>query len=113
MDEIRKRDERRHTERIAQSLPLQASKEETLSQEQITGLTRDISGSGLSFLSDRQYAVGDTLNLQIDLPTSQHQLRVRVVHVEVFGESSNVGVTFLDMSPAHQKALMEELFQKE
>ena len=112
MDEIRK--ERRRSERITQAYPVQATKEqsETLAQEQIIGLTRDISGSGLSFLSDREYTVGDTLSLQIDLATSQHQLRVRVVHVETFGESKNVGVVFLDMSPAHQKALLEELFQK-
>ena len=111
MDEIRK--ERRRSERITQAYLLQATKEsETLAQEQITGLTRDISGSGLSFLSDREYTVGDTLNLQINLATSQHQIRVRVVHVETFGESKNVGVAFLDMSPAHQKALLEELFQK-
>ncbi len=106
--------ERRRSERISQSFPVHAAKEqsESLTQEQITGLTRDISGSGLSFLSDKDYAAGDILSLQIDLPASQHQLRVKVVHVETLGDSKNVGVAFIDISPAHQKALMEELFEK-
>ena len=114
MDETHKDPEQRKSERIQQSFPVYTSKDrsETLSQERITGLTRDISGAGLSFISDKNYSVGDTLNLQIDLFSSQHHLRVQVVHIESLGESQNIGVLFLDMSPAHQKALMDQLLQK-
>ena len=114
MDEDPKIVERRKSERIFQSYPVYVSKDlsERLSQEQITGFTRNISSTGLSFLTDKEYQIGDTLSLQIDLPSSQHHLRVKVMHVEILGDSRNTGVAFLDMSLAHQKALMDELFQK-
>ena len=114
MDEVRRNTERRKSERISQSFPVHASKDhqESLSQEQITGFTRDISGSGLSFISDGEYSVGDMLSLQIELFSSQHHFRVRVIHVESLGDSQNIGAVFLDMSPAHQKALVDELLQR-
>ena len=115
MSEIPENFERRKSERIPQFFPVFASKDrsERLLQEQITGVTRDISSTGLSFLSDGEYTIGDTLYLQIDLPSSQHRFRAEVARIEILGDSKIIGAVFLNVSPAHQKALMDELALKQ
>lgn len=103
--------ERRKSERVPQSFPVYTSKDlsEYLSQESVAGLTRDINSTGLSFLTQEEYRIGDVINLKIDLPSSHHHFRARVTHVERLGESTVVGVAFLDMSSEHQKALIDAL----
>ena len=111
MDESSQKHDRRLAERIPQHCVIHSARRgsETIPQEKITGVLRDISGNGLSFLSDSDYAVGDVLELQIDLPGSQHQLLVKVVHAEVLGDSKSFGVYFINISSEHEKALMELL----
>ena len=112
MEAIPKETDRRRAERLARTCVIQSSKHnsESISLEKITGVLRDISGNGLSFLCDTEYLVGDMLDLQIDLPGSRHHLFVQVARVEILGDSKIVGVYFINMSSDHEKALMESLF---
>ncbi len=103
--------DRRRSERVSQTQLISNIRRssESISQEKITGILRDISGSGLSFLSDGDYEVGDTLDLQIDLPGAQHHLLVQIVRIEVFGDSKIIGAYFINMASEHQKALLDAL----
>ena len=114
MDETPQKSERRQTERIPQSFPIHASRccSEVVSEESIAGVVCNISGNGLSFLSDAHYTIGDILNLRIDLPCSNHFFKARVAHMEILGDSKIIGVSFVDMSLEHQQALIEALFLK-
>lgn len=111
MENHDKAPERRKSERISQSFPVLASKDlsENISHEDIAGLTRDVNSTGLSFLTQQDYSIGDVLSLRMDLPSSQHHFRARVTHAQRLGDSTIIGVAFLDMSSEHQKALMDEL----
>ena len=111
MEELPKSNEKRASERIPLSFLIHGSRHgsENLSEESITGVVRDISGAGLSFLSDAEYTVGDTLDLELDLPGSQHQFMAQVVRTEPFGDSKIVGVSFAHLSSEHRKALVEAL----
>ena len=112
MDNHAKRADRRQFERVPKPYRIHGLRHgsEALCQEDITGVLKDISGNGLSFLSDGDYAIGDKLDLHIDLPGSKHQLTMRVVRVQVFGDSKIIGAQFFNMSQEHQKALMNALF---
>lgn len=112
MDATLKETDRRRAERLASTGIIQSSKHssESISLEKITGILRDISGNGLSFLCDTEYFVGDMLDLEIDLPRSRHHLLVQVARVEILGDSRIVGVYFINMSSDHEKALIESLF---
>ena len=114
MENYDRRIERRKSERVSQEFLVHATRKlsENLKQEDITGFTRDINNTGLSFLTDADYSIGDMLDLDIELASSQHHLRVRVTHIEPMGDSNIIGVAFLEVSPGHQKALMDELFQR-
>lgn len=112
MEAIPQETERRRAERLSHTGTIQSSKHnsESISLEKITGVLRDISGNGLSFLCDTEYVVGDMLELEIHLPGSRHHLMVQVARVEILGDSSIVGVYFINMSSDHEKALIEALF---
>ena len=114
MDGTPTNSERRGSERTPQSFPLHASKvySEILSEERITGVVCNISGRGLSFLSDADYVVGDLLHLQIDLLSSVHHLKAKVMRIDLLGDSKILGVSFVDMSPDHEQALIEALLLK-
>ena len=109
-----KKDERRRSERIPYQCLLSGDRQgsESISQEKITGILRDISGTGLSFLSDADYRVGDTLDLKIDLPSQRHQILVQIVRIETFGDSKIIGAYFINMSSEHQKALVDSLLTR-
>ena len=98
-------------ERVPESFPVRASKfhPEAVSEESITGVVHDISGNGLSFFCEADYAVGDFLNLQIDLPGSSHQVKAKVVRKEILGNSKIIAAVFVEMSLEHQKTLVEAL----
>lgn len=112
MDATPRETERRRAERLAYTGTIQSSthSSESISLEKITGVLRDISGNGLSFLCDTEYLVGDMLDLEINLPGSRHHLLVQVVRVELLGDSRIIGVYFIDMSSDHERALIESLF---
>ena len=112
MDDHSKRTDRRKFDRTPKPYPIRGLRHgsEALCQEDITGFLKDISGNGLSFLSDGDYAVGDKLDLKIDLPGSQHQLTMRVVRIQIFGDTKIIGAQFFNVSEQHQKSLISALF---
>ncbi len=103
--------DRRRSERLPQHYVVHSQKRtvEKLSQERITDVLKDISGGGLSFISDAEYQSGDLLELEIELPGETHQVLARVARVQVFGDSKIVGVAFVEMSLEHKNVLLESL----
>ena len=114
MEELPKSNEKRKSERVPLSFLIHGLRHgsESVSEESITGIVRDISGTGLSFLSDADYAIGDTLDLQIELPGSEHHFMAEVARTQVFGDSKIIGVSFMHLSSGHKKALIEALLAK-
>jgi Tfp pilus assembly protein PilZ len=67
-------EERRMGERFKLALPLQLKNG--------TGMTRDISTSGIFFETERAYSIGDTIQLSLNFEHETLQCEARVVRVE-------------------------------
>lgn len=78
--------ERRRGERFKLSLPVHL--------KDGTGMTRDISTSGILFETETAHSIGDTIGLSVDFPDSSIQCEGRVVRVEKKDGQSAVAVEF-------------------
>jgi hypothetical protein len=78
--------ERRRGERFRLSLPVHLKNG--------TGMTRNISSSGIMFETETLYAVDDVIGLSVDFPDSSIQCDGRVVRVEKVEGQSAVAVEF-------------------
>lgn len=76
--------ERRRGERFRLALPVRLLDG--------TGMTRDISTSGIFFTTETACAVGDTIGLSVDFPDSTVQCEGRVMRVEKVDGQSAVAV---------------------
>ncbi len=63
------------------------------------GVTRDISASGLYFVTDREQTVGGQIDLQIELQTENGPVRLvaqgRIVRIQTEGSRTGVAVELL------------------
>ena len=68
-------EERRRAQRYQLAVPVRL-------QDGSTGITRDISTSGILFETERAHSIGDTVNLSVHLREATVQCEGRVVRLE-------------------------------
>lgn len=90
----RKRAEHRQALRVAVPLPVRLRRGR--------GVTRDVSASGIFFETDSRYAVGNVIEVQLDLDTPWGKVMVRsegrIVRIEPHKDRVGVAVRFVDTS---------------
>jgi hypothetical protein len=88
---LRRRDERRASERFVAGMPVRVDGEEAT--------TQDLSANGLSFVADRSYEVGAHLDVVIEYILDGHhyplRCRAEVVRVQATGAAFTIGARLL------------------
>lgn len=84
--------EKRGEERVRTALPVNVGI--------TTGITRDVSATGMYFETDASYAVGSTVSIALDVDTPQGRMlfkcRGEILRVERQGKKVGVAVRFLE-----------------
>jgi len=92
--------EKRDAERVRTALPLQAGRG--------TGVTRDVSASGIFFETDVSYHIGSKVAVELDLDTPWGKVMLRsdgkIVRVEPRDHKVGVAVKFLDPKVSRRRA---------
>ena len=90
--QLRRRAEKRREERVAASIPVDLTKG--------SGMTRDVSATGIFFETEAQYAKGNTLDLTVEFDTPAGSLQLKcqgeIVRVEQRGALVGVAVKITD-----------------
>jgi hypothetical protein len=98
---LRRRAERRASDRFVAAMPVQVDGEEAT--------TQDLSAGGLSFVADRSYEVGARIDVVIEYILDGHHYPLRcqaeVVRVQPDGNAFTVGARLMPQEPAQAIAV--------
>lgn len=88
--------EKRREERVRANLPVNVGV--------TTGITRDVSATGMYFETDASYAVGSTVSVALDIDTPQGRMlfkcRGEILRIERQGKKVGVAVRFIESTLA-------------
>lgn len=90
--QVRRGRDKRREERVAASLPVALAT--------ASGITRDVSATGIFFETEAQYAKGSTVDLTVELETPAGRLQLKcqgeIIRVEKRGTRVGVAVKITD-----------------
>jgi hypothetical protein len=105
---LRRREERRASDRFVASMPVRVDGEE--------GTTRDLSAGGLSFVAERSYEIGATIEVVVEYILDGHhyplRCRAQVVRVQPCDAGFSVGARLMpqvDGADVHPGAVGDTL----
>ena len=100
----------RYTERVAITCRVRYTGEVPTQPHQGENLTKNVSVSGCSVISDRPVTRGTLLTLIISLPDGLPQLTIKSAHV-VWVSGCQFSVRFMDLSQDHRKRLQSFIWK--